>query len=64
MDAFEDDFHTHCPNYSRLASKVLNGITESIIDELTIYATVDLVIDNDIVINFNPVSKLPEFPHQ
>jgi CRISPR-associated exonuclease Cas4 len=65
MDAFEDEFsHALSKLVQGSLRKALNGITrEYKVDELTIYATVDLVIDNDIVINFIPVSKLPEFPH-
>jgi len=65
MDAFEDEFSYALSKLLQGSfRKFLNGITrEYKVDELTIYATVDLIIDSDIVINFIPVSKLPEFPH-
>jgi CRISPR-associated exonuclease Cas4 len=45
-------------------TKFLNGTTrEYKVDDLSIYATVDLIIDSDMIINFVPVSKIPEFPH-
>jgi len=65
MDAFEDEFSNALSKLIQGSlRKFLNGITrEYKVDELSIYATVDLIIDNEIVINFLPVSNLPEFPH-
>ncbi|MDW0259236.1 MAG: hypothetical protein QN648_00285 [Nitrososphaeraceae archaeon] len=57
MDAFEDEFSYALSKLLQGSfRKFLNGITrEYKVDELTLYATVDLIIDNDIVINFIPV---------
>lgn len=65
IDAFEDEFSNALSKLIQGSlRKFLNGITrEYKVDELSIYATVDLIIDNEIVINFLPVSNLPEFPH-
>lgn len=65
MDPFVDEYSNALSNISKGSlTKLLNGITrEYKIDDLTIYATVDLMIDNDMIINFVPVSKLPEYPH-
>src|SRR5918995_6661762 len=65
MDPFVDEYSNALSNiFKGSLTKLLNGITrEYKIDDLTIYATVDLMIDNEMIINFIPVSKLPEYPH-
>lgn len=65
MDPFVDEYSNALSNIFKVSlTKLLNGITrEYKVDDLTIYATVDLVIDNEMIINFVPVSKLPEYPH-
>lgn len=65
MDPFVDEYSNALSNiFKGSLTKLLNGITrEYKIDDLTIYATVDLMIDNEMIINFIPVSKLPESPH-
>lgn len=65
MDPFVDEYSNALSNISKGSlTKLLNGITrEYKVDDLTIYATVDLMIDNEMIINFVPVSKLPEYPH-
>ena len=65
MDPFVDEYSNALSNISKGSlTKLLNGITrEYKVDDLTIYATVDLVIDNEMIINFVPVSKIPEYPH-
>ncbi|MGB7936957.1 MAG: hypothetical protein WCF21_10085 [Nitrososphaeraceae archaeon] len=65
MDPFVDEYSNALSNISKGSlTKLLNGITrEYKVDDLTIYATVDLMIDNDMIINFVPVSILPEYPH-
>ena len=65
MDPFVDEYSNALSNISKGSlTKLLNGITrEYKVDDLTIYATVDLMIDNEMIINFVPVSKIPEYPH-
>lgn len=65
MDPFVDEYSNALSNISKGSlTKLLNGITrEYKLDDFTIYATVDLMIDNEMIINFVPVSKLPEYPH-
>lgn len=65
MDPFVDEYSNALSNISKGSlTKLLNGITrEYKIDDFTLYATVDLMIDNEMIINFVPVSKLPEYPH-
>jgi CRISPR-associated exonuclease Cas4 len=65
MDPFVDEYSNALSNIFKVSlTKLLNGITrEYKVDDLTIYATVDLMIDNEMIINFVPVSKLPEYPH-
>ena len=65
MDPFVDEYSNALSNiFKGSLTKLLNGITrEYKVDDLTIYATVDLMIDNEMIINFVPVSKLPEYPH-
>ena len=64
-DPFVDEYSNALSNiFKGSLTKLLNGITrEYKVDDLTIYATVDLVIDNEMIINFVPVSKIPEYPH-
>ena len=65
MDPFVDEFSNALTNlFKSSLTMFLNGITrEYKIDDLAIYATVDLIIDNDMIINFVPVSIIPEYPH-
>ena len=65
VDPFVDEYSNALSNISKGSlTKLLNGITrEYKVDDFTIYATVDLMIDNEMIINFVPVSKLPEYPH-
>lgn len=65
MDPFVDEYSNALSNISKGSlTKLLNGITrEYKIDDFTLYATVDLMIDNEMIINFVQVSKLPEYPH-
>ena len=65
IDPFVDEYSNALSNISKGSlSRLLNGITrEYKVDDFTIYATVDLMIDNEMVINFVPVAKLPEYPH-
>ena len=65
IDPFVDEYSNALSNISKGSlTKLLNGITrEYKVDDFTIYATVDLMIDNEMIINFVPVSKLPEYPH-
>lgn len=65
MDPFVDEYSNALSSiFKGSLTKLLNGITrEYKVDDLTIYATVDLMIDNEMIINFVPVSKLPEYPH-
>jgi CRISPR-associated exonuclease Cas4 len=64
MDPFVDEYSNALSNISKGSlTKLLNGITrEYKVDDFTIYATVDLMLDNEMIINFVPVSKLPEYP--
>jgi CRISPR-associated exonuclease Cas4 len=65
VDPFVDEYSNALSNISKGSlTKLLNGITrEYKVDDLILYATVDLMIDNEMIINFVPVSKLPEYPH-
>ena len=65
MDPFVDEYSNALTNiFKSSLTMFLNGITrEYKVDDLAIYATVDLIIDNDMIINFVPVSKIPEYPH-
>jgi CRISPR-associated exonuclease Cas4 len=65
IDPFVDEYSNALSNISKGSlTRLLNGITRDYkVDDFTIYATVDLMIDNEIVINFVPVAKLPEYPH-
>jgi len=64
MDPFVDEFSNALTNiFKSSLTMFLNGITrEYKVDDLAIYATVDLIIDNDMIINFVPVSIIPEYP--
>lgn len=65
MDPFVDEYSDALTNiYKSSITSLLNGITKEYkVDNLTIYVTVDLFIDNDLLINFVPVSKIPKYPH-
>ena len=65
MDPFVDEYSNALSNISKGSlTMLLNGITrEYKVDDLILYATVDLMIDNEMIINFVPVSKIPEYPH-
>ncbi len=65
MDPFVDEYSNALTNiFKSSLTMFLNGITrEYKVDDLAIYTTVDLIIDNDMIINFVPVSKIPENPH-
>jgi CRISPR/Cas system-associated exonuclease Cas4 (RecB family) len=65
MDPFVDESSNALRNIFRgSVTKLLNGKTKQYkIDDLTIYATVDLLVSNDLVVNLVPVSKLPDYPH-
>jgi CRISPR-associated exonuclease Cas4 len=65
MDPFVDEYSDALTNiYKSSITSLLNGITKEYkVDDLTIYVTVDLFIDKDLLINFVPVSKIPEYPH-
>lgn len=65
IDPFVDEYSNALSNISKGSlTRLLNGITrEYKVNDFTIYATVDLMIDNEMVINFVPVAKLPEYPH-
>ena len=64
-DPFVDEYSNALSNISKGSlTMLLNGITrEYKVDDLILYATVDLIIDNEMIINFVPVSKIPEYPH-
>jgi CRISPR-associated exonuclease Cas4 len=64
MDPFDEYSNALTNIFKNSLTKFLNGTTrEYKVDDLSIYATVDLIIDNDMIVNFVPVSKIPEFPH-
>lgn len=65
MDPFVDEYSNALSNmFKGSLTKLLNGITRQYkVDDLTLHATVDLMIDNEMIINFVPVSILPEYPH-
>jgi len=65
MDPLIDEYSNALSNiFKSSLQKLLNGITrEYKIDDLAIYATVDLIEDNDLIINFVPVSVIPDYPH-
>jgi len=65
VDPFEDEYSNALQNILKgSVKKLLNGETrEYKIDDLTIYATIDLIVSNDMIVNLIPVSKLPENPH-
>ena len=55
IDPFVDEYSNALSNISKGSlTKLLNGITrEYKVDDFTIYATVDLMIDNEMIINFD-----------
>ena len=65
MDPLIDEFSNALSNiFKSSLQKLLNGNTrEYKIDDLAIYATVDLIKDNELIINFVPVSQIPDNPH-
>jgi CRISPR-associated exonuclease Cas4 len=65
MDPLIDEFSNALSNiFKSSLQKLLNGITrEYKIDDLVIYATVDLIKDDELIINFVPVSEIPDYPH-
>lgn len=65
MDPFVDGYSNALSNmFKGSLTKLLNGITRQYkVEDLTLHATVDLMIDNEMIINFVPVSILPEYPH-
>lgn len=65
IDPFVDESSNALRNIFRgSVTKLLNGKTKQYkIDDLIIYATVDLLVSNDLVVNLIPVSKLPDYPH-
>jgi CRISPR-associated exonuclease Cas4 len=65
MDPLIDEFSNALSNiFKSSLQKLLNGNTrEYKIDDLAIYATVDLIKDNELIINFVPVSEIPDYPH-
>jgi CRISPR-associated exonuclease Cas4 len=65
MDPFVDEYSSALANiFKGSLTKFLNGITrEYKVDDFAIYATVDTIIDKDLLINFIPVSIIPEYPH-
>jgi CRISPR-associated exonuclease Cas4 len=65
IDPFIDESSNALRNIFRgSVTKLLNGKTKQYkIDDLTIYATVDLLVSNDLVVILIPVSKLPDYPH-
>ena len=65
MDPLIDEFSHALSNiFKSSLQKLLNGITrEYKIDDLAIYATVDLIKDDELIINFVPVSEIPDYPH-
>jgi len=65
MDPLIDEFSNALSNiFKSSLQKLLNGNTrEYKIDDLAIYATVDLIKDDELIINFVPVSEIPDYPH-
>lgn len=65
MDPFEDESSHALQNILKgSVKKLLNGKTRQYkIDDLTIHATIDLMVSNDMIVNLIPVSKLPDYPH-
>ena len=65
VDPFEDESSNALQKILKgSVRKLLNGKTrEYKIDDLTIYATIDLMVSNDMIVNLVPVSKLPDYPH-
>jgi CRISPR-associated exonuclease Cas4 len=65
VDPFVDESSNALRNILRGSiTRMLRGKTKQYkIDELTIYATTDLIVSNDMIVNLIPVSKLPDYPH-
>jgi CRISPR-associated exonuclease Cas4 len=65
VDPFVDESSNALRNILRGSiTRMLGGKTKQYkIDELTIYATTDLIVSNDMIVNLIPVSKLPDYPH-
>jgi CRISPR-associated exonuclease Cas4 len=65
VDPFVDESSNALRNIFRGSiTRTLKGKTKQYkIDDLTIYTTADLIISNDMIVNFIPVSKLPDNPH-
>ena len=65
VDPFVDESSNALRNIFRGSiTRMLRGKTKQYkIDELTIYATTDLIVSNDMIVNLIPVSKLPDYPH-
>jgi CRISPR-associated exonuclease Cas4 len=65
MDPFGDESSHALQNILKgSVKKLLNGKTRQYkIDDLTIHATIDLMVSNDMIVNLIPVSKLPDYPH-
>lgn len=65
VDPFVDESSNALRNISRGSiTRMLKGKTKQYkIDDLTIYATTDLIVSNDMIVNLIPVSKLPDYPH-
>jgi CRISPR-associated exonuclease Cas4 len=65
VDPYVDESSNALRNIFRGSiTRMLNGKTKQYkIDDLTIYATTDLIVSNDMIVNLIPVSKLPDYPH-
>lgn len=65
VDPFIDESSNALRNISKGSiTRMLKGKTKQYkIDDLTIYATTDLIVSDDLIVNLIPVSKLPNYPH-
>ena len=65
VDPYVDESSNALRNIFRGSiTRMLKGKTKHYkIEDLTIYATADLIISDDVIVNFVPVSKLPDYPH-
>ena len=65
VDPFVDESSNALRNIFRGSiTRMLKGKNQQYkIDDLTIYATTDLIVSNDMIVNLIPVSKLPDYPH-
>jgi CRISPR-associated exonuclease Cas4 len=65
VDPFVDESSNALRNILKGSiTRMLKGKTKQYkIDDLTIYATTDLIVSNDMIVNLIPVSKLPAYPH-